>query len=78
MWKSDPIITVVWFFSTILISWQRGSRCHDAAKDIAAASYTLLLMVYVQYVVTVLLPVRLSYQPSHRDRSPYIYADPCV
>ena len=58
LYKIDPIFTVVWFFSTVLVSWQHGSRCRDDARDITVATYTILLMVYVQYVLTVVLPVR--------------------
>ncbi|PIL24521.1 hypothetical protein GSI_14277 [Ganoderma sinense ZZ0214-1] len=56
LWKLDPIVTIVWFFSTVLVSFQHRARCHDFARDIADATIVLVLTVYVQYVVTVLLP----------------------
>ena len=63
MYKLDPFFTVVWFFTTVLVSWEHGSRCRDAAPDISVVTYTLLLMVYIQYVVTTLIPVCIILPP---------------
>ncbi|TBU46862.1 hypothetical protein BD309DRAFT_988478 [Dichomitus squalens] len=72
LYKADPFFTIVWFFTTVLVSWEHGSRCRDAAKDISAITYTLLLMVYVQYVFTTLIPTIRLIQARRRANRPVV------
>ncbi|RDX46991.1 hypothetical protein OH76DRAFT_800821 [Lentinus brumalis] len=55
--KLDPFIAIVWFFSAILVIYAHGSRCRVAAQAISAATYTILIVVYSHFVLTIIIPM---------------------
>lgn len=58
--KFDPFLTILWFFSTILIIYVHGSHCRVSGNDVSVATYTILIMLYAQFVLNNVIPVRPS------------------
>ncbi|KAI1791715.1 hypothetical protein LXA43DRAFT_920064 [Ganoderma leucocontextum] len=72
VYKLDFLVSLIWYFVTVLIATEEGSRCREGAKDIRAGSFTILFMVYCHYTLTVLLPAIQVLMARHRAAQPLI------
>ncbi|KAI0748640.1 hypothetical protein C8Q80DRAFT_1172929 [Daedaleopsis nitida] len=72
LYKLDPFVTLIWFFSAILVVYAHGSRCRSAASDISAATYFILILIYVQFVVRNTMPIVRAIMMRRRAGRPTI------
>ncbi|KAI0672672.1 hypothetical protein C8Q78DRAFT_1020795 [Trametes maxima] len=53
--KLSPALTLVWFVTAMLLSIERGSHCRSAAPTVTALTVTLLLIIYIRFLIVTLL-----------------------
>ncbi|KAI0766322.1 hypothetical protein BD413DRAFT_569992 [Trametes elegans] len=59
--KLSPALTLVWFVTAILLSIQRGNHCRAAAPAITVLTVTMLLVIYIRFlIVTFLSLIRIT------------------
>ncbi|KAI0807917.1 hypothetical protein C8Q74DRAFT_1187443 [Fomes fomentarius] len=70
--KLDPFLTILWFFSTILIIYVHGSHCRVSANDVSVATYIILIMLYAQFVLNNVIPMIRTLRRRRRASQPEI------
>ena len=66
--RLDPFATILWFFITILLVYAHGSHCRTAAQDISATTYTILIILYLQFIISTVVPVSTPRAPKTHPR----------
>ncbi|KAI0636435.1 hypothetical protein C8Q77DRAFT_501550 [Trametes polyzona] len=53
--KLSPALTLVWFVTGLLLTIQRGGHCRTASPLITALTTTLLLIIYIRFLIHLVL-----------------------
>ncbi|KAI0647594.1 hypothetical protein C8Q79DRAFT_960311 [Trametes meyenii] len=53
--KLSPALTLVWFITAMLLSIERGNHCRSAAPTVTALTVTILLIIYIRFLIVTLL-----------------------
>ncbi|OJT10942.1 hypothetical protein TRAPUB_12563 [Trametes pubescens] len=53
--KLSPALTLVWFVTGVLLTIQRGPHCREASPSVLALTATMLLIIYIRFVIQLIL-----------------------
>ncbi|CDO70003.1 hypothetical protein BN946_scf184354.g5 [Trametes cinnabarina] len=70
--KLSPALTLVWFVTAVLLSIERGSRCHQSAPAVSTLTVVLLLVIYIRFAVVTLLSLLRAILTRRRAGRPAI------
>lgn len=59
--KLSPVLTLVWFVTGLLLTIQRAPHCRVSSPTVIALAVTLLLMVYIRFVIQLIPSVYIPY-----------------
>ncbi|KAH9848844.1 hypothetical protein C2E23DRAFT_841835 [Lenzites betulinus] len=70
--KLNPAITLIWVVTGLLLTIQRGAHCRDASPIITGLTTTMLLIIYIRFMVQFLISIIRTVAMRRRSSRPTI------